>query len=106
MYTIPKFKKTQFDSNKSVEGETIEMKIDRFINNKETITDKGSIPIYMERKEGVNKAYNIRTDRWEVAVEAMDKVSKSYQARRDEKAKLESGNSDNTDSIHDTTASS
>ena len=106
MYTIPKFKKTQFNANKSVEGETIEMKIDRFINNKETITDKGSTPIYMERKEGVNKAYNIRTDRWEVAVEAMDKVSKSYQARRDEKARLDSGDSDSTDSIHDTTASS
>ena len=106
MYTIPKFKKTQFNTNKSVEGETIEMKIDRFINNKETITDKGSTPIYMERKEGVNKAYNIRTDRWEVAIEAMDKVSKSYQARRDEKARLANENSDNTDSIHDTTASS
>ena len=106
MYTIPKFKKTQFNANKSVEGETIEMKIDRFINNKETITDKGSTPIYMERKEGVNKAYNIRTDRWEVAIEAMDKVSKSYQARRDEKARLANENSDNTDSIHDTTASS
>ena len=61
MYTIPKFKKTQFNTNKSVEGETIEMKIDRFINNKETITDKGSTPIYMERKEGVNKAYYIVT---------------------------------------------
>ena len=71
MYTIPKFKKTQFNANKSVEGETIEMKIDRFINNKETITDKGSTPIYMERKEGVNKAYNIRTDRWIVTGETI-----------------------------------
>ena len=106
MYTIPKFKKTQFNANNSVEGEIIEMKIDRFINNKETITNKGSTPIYMERKEGVNKAYNIRTDRWEVAVEAMDKVCKSYQARRDEKAKLDIEISDSTDSIHDTTASS
>ena len=106
MYTIPKFKVTKFNANRSVEGETIEMKIDRFINNKETITDNGSTPIYMERKEGVNRAYNIRTDRWDVAVEAMDTVSKSYQARRDEKAKLESDNSDSTDSIHDTTASS
>ena len=106
MYIIPKFKKTEFNVNKSVEGETIEMKIDRFINNKEAITDKGSTPIYMERKEGVNKAYNIRTDRWEIAVDAMDKVSKSYQARRDEKARLANGDSDSTDSIHDTTASS
>lgn len=106
MYKTPIIKKSKIEANKSVEGETIEMKIDRFINNKETITDKGSTAIYMERKEGVNKAYNIRTDRWEIAIEAMDKVSKSYQARRDEKAKLESGNSDSADSIHDTAASS
>ena len=71
------------------EGETLEMKIDRFINNREPITDNGSSAIYMERKEGVNAAYNIKTDRFEVALEAMNKVSRSIDARRDEKAKME-----------------
>ena len=38
----------------------------------------------MKRKDGVNPSMNIRTDRWEVAVEASEKITKSYQARREE----------------------
>ena len=72
----------------STEGETLEDKIDRFVNNKETITEQGSPMIYMERSEGINKAYNFRTDRFEVAIEAMDKVAKSYAARREERGKV------------------
>ena len=55
---------------------------------KETITDQGSPMIYMERSEGINKAYNFRTDRFEIAMEAMDKVAKSYAARREERGKV------------------
>lgn len=36
----------------------------------------------------MKSAYNIRTDRWEVAAEAMDKISGSVEARRDSKAKV------------------
>ena len=74
--------------NASNEGEKLEDKIERFVNNKETITDQGSPKIYMERSEGINKAYNFRTDRFEVAIEAMDKVAKSYAARREERGKV------------------
>ena len=89
MYKIPKYVKTTLVVNESTEGETLEMKIDRFINNREPIADIGSNAIYMERKEGVNAAYNIKTDRFDVALKAMDKVSRSIEARRDEKAKME-----------------
>ena len=89
MYKTPKFAKTTLVVNESTEGETLEMKIDRFINNREPITDNGSNIIYMERKEGVNAAYNIKTDRFDVALNAMDKISRSIEARRDEKAKME-----------------
>lgn len=55
------------------EGETIEMKVRRITQNKEPITDVAQ-PIYMER--GVKMAStDIRTDRWEIAREAKDKVS-------------------------------
>lgn len=70
-----------------VEGEPIELKIERIVSNKEPITD-GAPSIYTERKDGVIAAYNIRTDRWEVASEAMDKVAGSIQAQRDNKAKV------------------
>ncbi len=71
-----------------VEGETIENKIERLVNNKEPITD-GAPEIFTERKEGVISAYNIRTDRWEIAADAMDAVSRSIQAKRDNKLEME-----------------
>ena len=74
------------------------MKIDRFVNNKEQLTERSATTIFMERKEGINAAYNIRTDRYEVAVEAMDKRTKSIQARREENAKI----SDNAESTQGT----
>jgi len=83
-------KKSLLKVNSSYQGETIEQKVNRIVNNKEPITDGAPI-IYQERKEGVNPAYDIRTDRFEIAVEAMDKVSGSYKAKREntiaEKAK-------------------
>ena len=67
--------------NESVEGETIEEKVMRITQNNEPITD-GSPIIYTERKDGVRPDYNIRTDRFDVAIEAMDMVNKSKRAQR------------------------
>ena len=36
----------------------------------------------MERKEGVNKAYNVRTDRWDIAQKAMEQNMKAISAKR------------------------
>ena len=52
----------------------------------------GAPPIYTDRKEGVKEAYNIRTDRWDIAVNAMDAVSRSKAAKRDNIVKLEPKN--------------
>ena len=68
-------------------AETIEQKVRRIVNNKEPIKD-GSPLIYQERKDGVQPSYNIKTDRWDVAVEAMDKVTRAHQAKREERAKV------------------
>jgi hypothetical protein len=73
-------------SVEKLEGEPIELKIERIVSNKEPISD-GAPSIFTERKDGVVSAYNIRTDRFEVAAEAMDKVAGSIQAKRDSKAK-------------------
>lgn len=90
MYKIPKFKNTNnFHINNSVQGETLEQKIERIVNNKEPIgqgNDTAPI-IYTERKEGVRASTNIRTDRFEVAIEATEKIAKSYKAKREERAK-------------------
>lgn len=65
-------------------GETIETKIERVTANNEPITDGAEI-VYTEKKNGVMPEYNVRTDKWEIAESAMDRVhaskiaqSKSY----------------------------
>ena len=88
MYKIPKYTKTTLQGNPRVEGETIETKIERMVSNKEPITEGAPI-IYTEKKDGVVSAYNIRTDRWEIATEAMDVVHRSRNATRDNKPKTE-----------------
>lgn len=79
---IPK-KPTTLRRNTGYEGETIEQKIHRIVNNKEPIKDSAPI-VYTERKNGVEAQYNIRTDRFEIAVETMDNGAKGHQARRQE----------------------
>lgn len=69
--------------NESLEGETLEEKIMRIVENNEPITDGAPI-VYTDRKDGVLPAYNIRTDRWEVAIDAMDKISATIIAKREE----------------------
>lgn len=87
MYKYKKSTKTKLKVNTSYIGETIEQKINRILNNKEPITD-GAPLIYTERKNGVEAQYDIRTDRFEIAVEAMDKVQKTHLAKREERAKV------------------
>lgn len=65
-------------------GESIETKVLRITQNKEPISD-GSPTIYMERKDGIKPEYDIRTDRWEIALDAMDIVSKTKLAKRIER---------------------
>ena len=74
-FTIPT--QTDLKVNDSYEGETIEQKIERITTNKEPIKD-GAPLIYTERKNGIEPQYDIRTDRWEIAIDAMDKVTKTY----------------------------
>ena len=92
--------------NDSVEGESIELKIERLIENNEPISDSAPI-IYTERKDGVLPQYDIRTDRFELAIDAMDKVSRSHVAKRVEMyKKKEDGLEETSDNTSDTTGTS
>ncbi len=77
--------KTRLRSVDCVEGETLEDKIERIVSNGEAITD-GAPEIYTDRKDGVISGHNIRTDRWEIANDAMTAVNKSIIAKREGKA--------------------
>lgn len=83
MYRKNSIPKTNFKINESYEGESIELKMQRVLNNKEPITD-GAEEIYTERKDGVNPALDVRHDRWETAIEATDKITKSAIAKRNQ----------------------
>lgn len=86
MYKYKKPAATTLIVNESYIGETIEEKVRRIMNNKEPIKD-GSPQIFTDRKDGVRPELNIRTDRFEIAIEAMDKVDKTYKAKREERQK-------------------
>ena len=59
--------KTAMKPIETYEGEFIEEKVSRVVENKEPIEDGAPI-IYTERKDGVIPAYNIRTDKWDIAL--------------------------------------
>tara|TARA_E500000331_G_scaffold127130_1_gene124713 strand:+ start:3267 stop:3626 length:360 start_codon:yes stop_codon:yes gene_type:complete len=86
MYKYRKRSKTILGGVEKVEGEPIEHKIERIVDNNEPIKD-GAPEIFTERKDGVVSAYNIRTDRWEIATDGMSLVERSITAKRDNKGK-------------------
>ncbi len=68
------------------DGLTIEEVINKALSENEPIGD--AVPlIYTDRKDGVRPEYDIRTDRFEMAMKAMDKVAQDITARRAEKMK-------------------
>ena len=86
MYLKIKASKTELSINQSYIGERLEEKIERILSNKEPINDGAPI-IYTERKDGVLPEYNPRTDRFEIAVDAMDKVDRDNKAKRENRHK-------------------
>lgn len=80
----------------SREGVSLENRLEKMLANGEMI--KGEAPlIYTGKKEGVQPAYNIRSDRFDIAIDGMDKINKSYTARRESKAKMDVVPDDNSE---------
>lgn len=75
--------KTGF-STEVYEGEPIEKKCARIIENNEPITD-GAPLVFTKRADGVRPEFNIRTDKWDIAQEAMEKVTEAKKSKIKEK---------------------
>ena len=88
MYNQNTMNKSELKGEDRQVGETIEQKVERIMSNKEPITDGAELQ-FTERKDGVRPEYDIRTDRWDMAVDAMDKVDGSRKAKRENLAKME-----------------
>lgn len=84
MYKIQRPEKTGIKLMQAYVGERIEEKIERIVNNNEPITD-GAPLVYTERKDGVKPEMDIRTDRWDLALDAMTYGAKSHIAKREAK---------------------
>ena len=55
-------------------GETLIKKIQRVLDENEPLTD-GAPMIYTPKQAGVRNDCNIRTDKWSLAMDAMDRVN-------------------------------
>ena len=71
------------------DGESIETKCRRIMEEKTPITDGAPI-IYTPKEQGVLPAYDIRTDKWDMAIMAMDAVNKQKIAESKKTPKEES----------------
>lgn len=97
MYTKPKHTKTSIIvTRKPVQGEPISRKVQRITQNKEPIKDGADI-IYNEREDGVEPQHDIRTDRFEIATEAMDKKHNYNFGKREERLKAKQAKKDEKD---------
>lgn len=64
--------------NLTYQAEPREVKLRKIISGESSNMEDGVFPIiYTEKKDGVLPEYDIRTDRFEVAIDAMDKINKS-----------------------------
>lgn len=56
------------------EGESILTKVRRILDENEPLTD-GAPLIYTPKEDGVKPEFDIRTDKWQIAINAMDRVN-------------------------------
>lgn len=60
------------------QAEPREVKLRKIISGESSNMEDGVFPtIYTEKKDGVQPEYDIRTDRFEVAIDAIDKINQS-----------------------------
>lgn len=66
------------DPNLTYQAEPREVKLRKIISGEANNMEDGVFPtIYTEKKDGVKPEFDIRTDRFEVAIDAMDKINQS-----------------------------
>lgn len=64
--------------NLTYQAEPREVKLRKIISGEANNMEDGVFPtIYTEKKDGVQPEYDIRTDRFEVAIDAIDKINQS-----------------------------
>lgn len=80
-YLTRKTDTTQIRVNKSKVGERIEERVQRMLYAGESMGD-GAPLIYTDRRNGVEPQYNVRSDRFELALDAINGVTKDTLTKR------------------------
>lgn len=96
MYNFKIISNTCIKCNDSTASESLEEKLRKVIEMKEPIDDTAPL-IYTEKKEGVHAAYDIRTDRFEIAIDANDRIQGALVARREEQERQKKETESKTD---------
>lgn len=66
------------DPNLTYQAEPREVKLRKIISGESNNMEDGVFPtIYTEKKDGVQPEFDIRTDRFEIAIDAIDKINQS-----------------------------
>lgn len=66
------------EPNLTYQAEPREVKLRKIISGEANNMEDGVFPtIYTEKKDGVQPEFDIRTDRFEVAIDAIDKINQS-----------------------------
>lgn len=66
------------DPNLTYQADPREVKLRKIISGEANNMEDGVFPtIYTEKKDGVQPEFDIRTDRFEIAIDAMDKINQS-----------------------------
>lgn len=78
MKTVKSRKGCINDPNLTYQAEPREVKLRKIISGESNDMEDGVFPtIYTEKKDGVQPEFDIRTDRFEVAIDAIDKINQS-----------------------------
>ena len=81
---------TTLGNIKLVEGESIETRVRKMVDSGEPITDTAPL-IYTEKKDGIISDYDIRSDKFDVALEALDTLGKTSIAKNNRAAEEAQG---------------
>lgn len=66
------------DPNLTYQADPREVKLRKIVSGEANNMEDGVFPtIYTEKKDGVQPEFDIRTDRFEVAIDAIDKINQS-----------------------------
>ena len=85
-----RYYKSNLKTTESFIGESLEEKVRRVVDSGAPI-ESISPEYYTERKEGVKPETDIRTDRFDIALNAMDGITKGIRQKREERMNANAG---------------